>query len=506
MESEGVNNKRIAKNTLFLYLRMLFIMTVSLFTVRIIYNNLGIEDYGLYGAIGGVVISLSFISTVLSNAAQRFFSVELGRNAPQSINRVFYTLLFTYILAAILVLLIGETLGVWFVNNIMTIPDNRLLACNIVFQFALFSFILSIVENPFQALVISKEDMKWYAYIGIFSVLLKLFVAIIITVIPYDRLISYSSLLSLSFILEFVIYVVLCHHNYPEIKKYSKINKSIFKDIFSYSSWTMFGCITSVVNTQGINMLLNIFNGPTANAAYSVGNQVSNTTNTFAGSFYTAVRPPMIKAYSSKDMDSVNKLFYLSNKILFSLLFLIILPVFIEAENLLRLWLGNVGPFMVDFVRLMLVYVLIVSMSSPITTIIQAAGYVKAYHGIVDTITLITLPISFVLLKIGGDISIPFYVSIIVFIIAHTIRLAILKKVYDYSIIDYIRRIVLPIIFIILSGYVLYYIRGQIMGNNLISSIIVIFTAIITVSIESYLILLNKDERKKIWLLMKNKM
>ena len=344
------NNKTIAKNTLFLYLRMFFTMAVSLYTVRIVIKTLSVSDYGLYGAVGGVILTFGFITGVLTNASQRFFSVELGKGEKGKVQEIFSTLFLTYIGVAILVTILVETVGVWFLLNKMTIPAGREDAAMWVFQFALLSFVYSLLTNPFQALIIANERMNLYAFVSILDAVLKLVIVYLLLLFDYDKLKFYAVLIFVSHFITNSIYILYCKLNYKETKLILKVDRATFKTVFSYSSWTLFGTVAGMCNTQGMNLLLNVFFGPIANAAYSVASQVYSTVGSFASNFYTAVKPPLIKNYTSGNYDYVKKLFLFSSKMLFILLFMVVLPLMICTEPILSLWLGEVGDFMIVFV------------------------------------------------------------------------------------------------------------------------------------------------------------
>lgn len=500
MEQSGHNTKRIIKNTIYLYIRMFIILIVSLYTVRIVLQTLGVEDYGVYNAVGGVVFALSFMTGVLRNASQRFFSYELGRNNIDSLKEVFTTISICYIGMSILVVLLSETIGLWFVYNKMVIPDGRLGAALWVYQCAIFSFVIAMLTNPYQAILVSHENMSVYAYISIIEVFAKLIIVFFIIFLPYDKLILYSLLMLLTTISVNSIYFIYCRRKYEESRFVFSWNNQRFRSIFSYSSWTLFGTLAGQCNTQGVNILLNLFFGPLANTAYSIGSQVSSQVQGFGSNFYTAVKPPLIKSYAQKDLEYTSKLFFFSSKALFVLLYIIILPIFIETYEILHLWLGKVEIYMVPFVRLFLIYTLLLSLSNPITTLVQAAGRVKLYHTFVDGFSLISLPIIYVLFRFGFSAKTGFYVTITVFALAHLIRLFVAQNVIEnFSFISYINRIVWPIILtIILSLFPVLFIKKCFLGNGYIFIISILFLSVFLSSFVSFFIVFNKIERNQL--------
>lgn len=491
----------IVKNTLFLYFRMFITMLVSLFTVRVVLKTLGVVDYGVYNVIGGVVTTMAFITDVLANASQRFFAVELGRKDTNKLQQTFGLIMVAYLLVAVVILVIGETLGVWFVNSQMDIPIERKDAAMVVYQFSLASFLVSMVISPFNALIIAHERMNVYAYVSILLVFLKLGIVYLLVIIHYDKLKVYALLMFLVSVLISSIYVIICRRSFPESKFMFRWDKKIFSSIFSYSSWTLLGTLAFVFNTQGLNILFNLFFGPVANAAYAIGNQVKTTINSFASNFFVATRPAMIKSYSEGNYQYTNKLFYFSSKIIFSLLFIMIAPLFVEIDYILRLWLGEVELYMPGFVRLMLIYAIVLSVSEPITAIAQAAGKVKIYHGLVDSFTLLTLPLTYIGFKIGLEPQWGFIISIVVFIIAHILRLIVLRSFYVLSLREYTVNFILPCIITLIVTVCSIIVLKQLSASSLLT----IFVTIIIAGVSIWLFEFNRDEKKYVLSIVRKK-
>lgn len=503
------NNKRIAKNTFYLYVRMFLVMLVSMYTVRVVLGILGIEDYGVYGAIGGLITSLAFVTSVLANASQRFFSVGLGEQNDKKMSTTFSMMLWLYLIAGVVGFFLFETLGRWFLLNKMIIPEGRMDAAMWVFHCMILSFVISLVNAPYNALIIAHERMTVYAYVGILDVSLKLLIVYLLAYFPFDKLKLYAILLIFTSLIITVIYVIYCLKRFKESRFKFVWDFNIFKDVFSFSSWTLFGSVSYICNTQGINLMLNVFFGPIANAAYSIGNQIKSLVNQFSGNFYAAVRPSLMKAYSSNSFDYVNDLFFYSSKIVFVLLFIIVFPIYRGIYFLLELWLGSVGEYMVEFIQLMLIYAIILSMSDPITTVIQAANKVKTYYLIVDSFTLLTLPFTYIVFKLGAPPTYAFYISILVFLVAHFIRLYLFMPLTSVSIAQYSKIIIFPIILVIvISTFVSIMINLVI--NNLIMNKFFIYVILLAsnffIAFTSCLyIMLNKAERAKVVQLIKNK-
>ena len=483
---------------------MAFSMIVSLYTVRVVLQVLGVEDYGIYSAVGGIISSLTIFTGALSSASQRFFSIEIGKGDNIGLNKAFNSLTLLYLIAGILILIITETVGVWFLSNKMQIPADRLHAAYVILQCTLFSFFVSIIISPFQAIIIAKEDMKIYAYVGIYDVIVKLLIAFSLRLFHTDKLILYGFLLLLSSISTQLIYFFFTIKQYKEINIGFKGDLKTIKEVLGFTGWSFVGCIAFLFNAQGLNLLMNVFYGPVVNAAYSIGQSVKNAVNQLGTNFFTAVRPNLIKEFAANNYCYVVELFYFSSKVVFTLLFLIVLPIILETECILSLWLDSVENHMVSFVRLMLIWTMILLMGEPITAIVQAGNKVKRYHLTVDLFTLLTLPLSYVAFKLGTSPESGFLISIIIFILAHFIRLLILKKIINISVRCYFKKVLTRIILAIFISFTLsYLLRNSFDSRGFIFFFMkILLEVIIAVSI-SYMIVFNKFERARINNLLK---
>lgn len=500
------NNKKIAKNTMFLYMRMFLVMAISLITVRVLLRTLGVKDYGTYNAIAGFVSSLIFISSVLSAASQRFFSFYIGKSDFMKLQRAFSMILLTYLIVVGIILAFAETVGLWFVFNKMTIPVGRENVIMWVYQMALLTCCFSLLSNPFQALIISHEEMNIYASISIVEVFLKLGIIFLLPIIAVDKLALYAVLHCVVFGCIGAVYIAISYKKYKESHICLAWDKVMFKGIFSYSSWSLFGSLAGMCNTQGINMLLNVFYGPIANAAYAISAQISAAINQFSSNFYTAVRPALIKSYASEDYEYMNKLFMLSNKVILVLMLTLILPFYIVTEPLIRLWLGNVEQYMIEFTRLSLAYTFILCLSNPITTIVQAANKVKVYHGIVDTFTLLSLPIVYILFKNGVSPIYAYITTILTFAIAHILRLLVLRKAIDFSMKNYVCKFIIPAGMTLCTTLILVYPISFIeWKNQLIEIFVNAALSIMVVILMSIIFVLDKEEKSILLKMLKSK-
>lgn len=488
--------RRIAKNTLFLYIRMFLIIIVSLYTVRVVIETLNVTDYGIYTAVGGIVLVLSFLSQTIASASQRFFAYELGLKNFQKLRYTFSIIFIVYAIVALVILVFAETLGLWFLNNVMTIPVERLEAANWIYQFALLSFIVKILTSPYNAVIIARENMKVYAYVSIIEAFLKLLIVYLLIIFTIDKLKLYAVLTFFVTCVVSAIYSFFCYRKYEESRILFCWDKVLFKSIFSYSSWSLFGTMAGVANTQGSNLLLNVFFGPVVNTAYSVAHQVSTVIQQFSGNFFMAIRPPLIKSYAERNYDNMMQLFYLSSRFSFLLLYAIILPLILEVEFILNLWLGNVGEHMVFFTQLILIYCIVLAVSNPITIIVQAAKRVKLYHGIVDSFVLLTLPLSYLFLELGCSPESNLIISIGMLVIAHVMRLFVFAKIVTFSFKEYWRKFVFPAILVVVLSLIPTIYLQSIFQNGLMQFVVVCLASLVCIGVCSYYVVLTPIEKQ----------
>jgi len=497
-------NKRIAKNTLVLYVRVFFVMLISLYTVRVVLDILGVRDYGIYDVVAGVVSTLSFISQTMAIATQRYYSYAIGEKNVEKLNQIFVTSILIYLFIIIVVVLLGETLGLWFLNNKMTIPSNRMFAANWIFQFALLSFVFSMLSIPYSAALMAHEDLSVYAYITIIDSIIKLCGAYLLFVLFGDKLILYGFLLCIGTAITSFLYVLCSRRKYSECRLYFYMDKSLFKSMLSFSSWNLLGTIASVANNQGNNILLNIFFGPLINGARAIAFQVTNVVNVFCSNFFLAIRPQLIKSYAEENYEYMMKLFYVSNKFIFYLLWMICLPLILKIDFILKIWLHDVTNYMIIFTKLSLIYALILSLHNPITAIIQASGNVKRYFGIVEPATLLSLPITFLLFhfKLGPHYT--FIVSIIVFAFAHLLRLLVLHNVVRFfSIKEYFKKFLITAILVAFISALLTSFVNRFFTNNFVGFVMTTLTGEFEILVLMYVLGLNKEEKKMLQNYMK---
>lgn len=496
---------RIMKNTVFLYLRMGLVVLVSLYTVRVIYNSLGVENYGIYDVVAGIVYMLTVISQTMTISAQRFISYSLGEKKEADIKKIMGTSLFIFLIISFIFILAGETLGLWFINNELVIPPNRLHAANWIFQFSIASIVVIMLSVPFTALIIAHENLKIYAIVGVLDSILKLIVVFLLYIIQGDKLIIYGLLVLCVNIINSLIYFLYCKIIYKEYINYMMFDLKIFKKMISFSGWSLLGASAYVANNQGNNILLNIFFGPITNAARSVAYQISNVLNSFSGNFFMSLRPPLVKSYAEGNYKEVMRLFYLSTKFTYYSLLMIGLPIAVSTEELLTLWLNTISREMVIFSKLIIAYTIILALNNPITAIIQASGNNKKYHLYVESVTLLSLPLTYLFLRLGFDAQITFWIMIVIFLIAHIVRLFILKNAIPFKTFDYIQKFAIRAIIATFLSLISCVLFKSYFDTGLFSIILTCLFSMISVLFFTFIIGIDNLERKLIVNYLKSK-
>lgn len=443
MTNYSLHNKVIVKNTFMLYFRTLIIMLVSLYMSRVVLNTLGIEDYGIYNVVGGIVIMFSFITTTLSSATQRYISYELAQDDKERLRQTFSLIMLSFGIVALITFLLVEIVGVWFLNTYINIAENRLIAANWVLQFSIFSFSLNIITAPYVAVIIAHEQMRLYAYLSILDAVLKLLSVFVLQFILFDSLILYAALMLLCTFVVSILYSYFCRNSYYESHYFFYFNSKRVKEVIAYTWWSLFGPIANAIRNQGVNILLNLFYGPAINAARAISYQVNGAINSFSSNFYTAIRPQIIKSYSSGDENRMRKLILSSSKLSFYLLLLIAIPVYFNVENILELWLDCYPAYCVIFVKLILISSLIEVFNNPLVAGLIATGNIKYHQQVIGGIYILNLPISAILLYIGFGPEITMYTNIILVVLSLVPRLFLCRKYYGLNILNYVTTVLL---------------------------------------------------------------
>lgn len=504
MSSE--NNKRIAKNTLMLYFRMLVTMIVSLITVRIVLDTLGVVDYGVYNVVGGMVTMFSFLSGTMASASQRFFAFEIGKNNHGQLKKIFSVTMTIYVLLAAIILILSETVGLWFLENKMTIPSERMNAARWVYQLSVLSFIVTIFSIPYNAAVIAHEKMNVYAYVSIIEVVLKLVIVYLLIISPYDKLIIYAGLIFCTTLITTIIYRVYARRVFPECRYSFYWNTSLFKEILSYSGWNLFGSLSGIMKDQGINILLNIFFGPAVNAARGIAFQVSSMLNKFVQNFMIAVRPQIIKYYAKKEMELLYKLVFQSSKFSFFLLFTLSIPVLLETNFLFSLWLKEVPSYVVLFSRLVILNAVVDSFTSPLGTSVLATGKIKKYQIVTGGTLLLNFPVSYIFLKLGFSPQSTMYIAIVFSLIGVVLRLVILDGLISFPVRKYFKDVILRSILSTVPACIIPWLILLNLEEGFIRFLLVSISSIIFSIITIYSIGLSRYERHFVIQVIKKKL
>ena len=459
MSQNSVNNKRIARNTALLYVRMLLLMVVTLYTSRIVLRELGVVDFGIFNVVAGFVSVLGFFTSSLSNAAQRYLSIGLGcgdRNATTEAFRQSHTLM---LLFSAFVVLCGETVGLWFVCNGLVIPDGRMDAAFWVYQSALVATVCSVLQVTFMAAIVAHERMGVYAWLGLFEAFARLGIAYVLCVTSEDRLVIYGILTALVSVITLLSYVFYCRIHFAESDCRLYWNKTLVGGMSKFIGYNLFGCFSYSAGVQGVNVILNLFFGPAVNAARGIAVQVSSVVTRFSENIMTAVKPQIIKSYASGDREYMIMLVERSSKYAFILSALLAIPVMFEARYLLELWLGEVPDHTVSFTRLVLCEQLIAVLVPPLWIAANATGDIKRNQVYGRLFTLCALPVSYVLLSCFREPSLPMFVLVVMQLLYWLYCLYDIRKQLDLDIIRYARTVVVPnlvLTFVLLSaGFIL---------------------------------------------------
>lgn len=439
---ENVKINRIAKNTVFLYIRMLLIMAVTLFTSRVLFRSLGDVDFGLNNVIAGVIVVFSYLNNSLAAASSRFIAYELGKESAGNVKNVFRTSFSIHLMFSIAVLVLGEIVGVWLVNNVLSIPDNRLLACNWVYQFVVLSAIATIIQVPFNALIIAQEHMHVYAYIGIFDALGRCLIAFAIWYANFDKLIFLGGLqLILSLILLFF-YWAYCRRNFSEVCVVSiKYDKEKLKSMLMYSTWSLIGSTANMLKNQGVNIVINIFFGSIVNAANAIAYQVCHAVTNFTNNFTMAMTPQIIKSYAAREYEQMKQLVFRGGRFSFYLLMFLCLPIIFESKFILRVWMGDVPEYTVLFTRLVLILSLVEVFTYTIGCAVQATGKIRNYQLVISGVNMLNFPISFLLFKFGFPPYAALMVSILISTATVLMRLYFIKVLLTISPLEYFLKV-----------------------------------------------------------------
>lgn len=495
MQNQSTNNKRIAKNTIFLYVRMLITMAVGLFTSRIVLRTLGVEDYGIYNIVGGIVVLFNFVNQSLLSGTQRFLSYELGKSVPD-IKTVFSACAKMHIGLSIIFFVLAETLGLWFVNTQLNVPEMRIVAVNWVYQFSVLGCIVQIIRCPYNAAIISYERMSIYAYISIIEAVLKLITALVLLIVFLDKLILYSFITFIVLTIISVIYIVYCHKNLPDVRIVKVKNNPYYKKIFNFSKWTIWGSLANMGKEQGLNLIINLFYGVALNAAVGIANQVNVHISSFVQGFQQALNPQLTKSEAVNDRSRQADLIFKSAKFSFMIMLAFAVPIMFNLDYLLYLWLGEYPEHTTSICYIIIIGVLFETLSGPLWVSIYATGRIKTYQIIIGIIALMNIPLSYISCKMGFFPEMVYVIRSVIAIVCVLTQLTFLRKYINLDIMMFINKVVIPISILILLILPLFYIKWKYFTHTnfysfMLETIIILFYDLIIM----VLIGLSKGER-----------
>lgn len=499
MTNHSENTKRIARNTLMLYVRMLFAMIISLYTSRVILNMLGVVDYGIQNVVGGFVSMFSLISSALSSATSRFITFELGKLDGEP-KKVFSNALFIHIVLAVIVLIVFETFGLWFLNNKMVIPQERMPVANYLFQASILSFLVSLIGVPFTSAVVAHERMDTFAFMGILEVVLKLVFVLFVAYAPFnfDKLVVFPTLMLTMGICIQLSYWFFCRKHFEECRCRPKYDKGYFRGMFSFSIWNFIGCTAGILKGQGINMLLNLFFGTVVNAAYGVASTVSSAVGGFAGNFMTALNPQITKSYAAGDKEYMFSLIDRGSRFSFYLIMIFAIPLILETEHVLSIWLGEYPEYALSFVRLMLVVSLVDVISNTLITAQTATGKIRNYQLAVGGMLMMNFPLSYIALKVGCSPNSVFVVAVLVGVACLVLRQLFLRKMIGLSMHWFTKTVLLRICIVVILASIIPALIHVIMPYGWARTLIVVAVSIIMSCLVILFVGCSKNERTTI--------
>lgn len=478
-----------------LYFRMLLIMAVTLYTSRVILKTLGVEDFGIYNVVAGVISMLVLIRGVMAAGTSRYLNFSLGKGDMEMARKTFNVSYIIYVVICVILIVLAESIGVWFLNTKLVIPENRIVAANWVFQFTILSAINQMMATPYNAVIIAHERMNVYAYISVLEAAAKLGLSYVIVVSPIDKLIFYGALMLLSDLMIRSVYRIYCRRQFEECRFKLYKDKAFYKEILSYSGWNLFGSLAGFARSQGLNVLINMFFAPSVCAARGIAYQINNAITQFTNNFYTAVKPQITKYYAQGDLKNMEMLVFRSSKMSFYLMLLLSLPIVIEAPFIINLWLGQLPDYVVVFVRLIILFSTIEAMAHPLMTVCHATGKIAVYQVVVGTMQIFILPISYVLLKNGQEPPCVFVVAIVIAVICLFVRLWIVKWLVHFPFWKYTIQVIGSAILVTMVSSILPIIIYRSVSDGIVDVAIVCASTLFSTVVTIYLIGLNTAER-----------
>lgn len=496
MPDNSASNKRITRNSIYMTIRMIVVLAITFYTTRVILDKLGVIDYGVYNVVCGFVTMFGFLNTSMSNGIQRFFNYELGKNGIQATNNVFNTALLIQFILGIIIILLTETIGLWYLHSKMVIPEGRLIAAEWIFQFSIISFLLVIMQAPFSAAVMAHEKMDFYAVVNVLDAILKLLIVLILPWFDYDRLIIYGGLFASISLINLALYYFYCRVNFKELRVTIHFDKSLFRSMLSFSGWNVFGSLSGVMKEQGINLVMNFFFGPVVNAARGVANQVNGGLQSFVRNITIPVRPQVIQSFAEGNFNRTINLTYSISKLSCYFIIMLSIPIVLNLDVILNIWLkNNIPDHAANFIIIVLGLSIISNLNAAISGVVHASGDMKKYQTISSIFEIAAVPIAYFTMKLYPVPEAALLIVLIAAATAHASCLFILSGIVPFSVSDYCRKVVIPLCILLGLSVCVCVPIHYMAAHSIVGVVTDCFVSAIISSSVMYLFVLNKKEK-----------
>lgn len=490
-------NVTIAKNSVFLSIRMVIVLFVSLYTSRVFLHALGVVDYGVYGVVSGFVSMFSFLNVALSNGTQRFYNSEMQKNGPEGVTKVYNASLIIQGCIAVIIVILLETLGLWYFYEKMVIPEDRMQIAFWIYQLSVLSSVIVVMTASFSGAVMAYEKMDFYAFVGIAEVLLKLGFALMIPYVPIDKLLAFGFMHLIISFASFLLFYTYCKRKFKPIRLNLRVEKELLRGMVGFSGWNCFGTVACMLREQGLNMVLNLFFGPIVNAARGIAYQVSAALQSFVTNLSVAAKPQMISSYAAGDSSRTITLMYSMSKLSFYFLLILAVPVILEIDYILHLWLGNVIPdHTANFVVLVLLTNFMNNLNAPLSNVVYATGKMKNYQLTFGIINLLIIPVSYIALLLGALPEAVFFVYLIMTLFVQLGCLLVLKTLVTISLRNYLYRLIFPLLIVGLISLPLPFIAHLFIEHNFLRLVVVTLVSLVVSTVAFYYIALAENEKQ----------
>lgn len=490
-------NKRIAKNSIFLSIRMVIVLAINLYTTRAVLALLGVEDYGIYNVVCGFVSMFSFLNASMSNGVQRFFNYELGKNGFLGENRVYNMAMRIQLMLAILIIFFAETVGLWYLQHELIIPVVRSYAACFIYHMAVVSMLFIIIQVPFTAAVMAHEKMDFFALISVFDAVAKLAIVFITPCFSGDTLIIYGVLFTLISIIDFIVYYLYCKSNFKHLVIQRGFNKELFKSMLGFSSWNILGTTSGMLREQGINIIMNMFFGPVVNAARGVASQVNGGLQSFVANITIPVRPQVIQSYAVGDIDRTMNLTYAISKFSCLFLYFVSLPVLFEINFILKIWLGdNIPQHTSTFIIIVVMTSFLSNLNSAVSGVVHASGKMSLYQITGSFCGVFSVIFAYFILKYGGSPESALWVAFVFLALAQIVALLVLKRIVHYSLVDYFRKVLVPFFIVVVTTIYLPLLAHYFLGEGFIRFCVVLMLTTFGIGISTFFLGLDRSEKE----------